>query len=58
MGGTPRAVGVSSGLLAGWLQAALGGWPERLMLLALLTVVAVLTQLMSDAATTALFAPI
>jgi di/tricarboxylate transporter len=58
MGGTPRAVGVSSGLLAGWLQAALGGWPERLVLLALFTVVAVLTQLMSDAATTALFAPV
>jgi di/tricarboxylate transporter len=45
-------------LLAGWLQHAVGGWPERLVLLALFAVVALITQLMSDAATTALFAPI
>jgi len=45
-------------LLAGWLQHAVGGWSERLILLALFAVAAVVTQFMSDAATTALFAPI
>jgi len=35
-----------------------GGWPERLVLLALFAVVAIITQFMSDSATTALFAPI
>jgi di/tricarboxylate transporter len=48
----------TANLLAGWLQHAVGGWPERLVLLALFAVVAIITQLMSDAATTALFAPI
>lgn len=57
LGAAMQASG-AAGLLAGWLQAALGGWPERLVLLALFTVVAVLTQFMSDAATTALFAPV
>jgi di/tricarboxylate transporter len=45
-------------MLAGWLQHAVGGWPERLILLSLFVVVAVVTQFMSDSATTALFAPI
>ena len=45
-------------LLAGWLQHAVGGWPERLILLALFAVVAVITQFMSDSATTAVFAPV
>jgi di/tricarboxylate transporter len=45
-------------LVAGWLQHAVGGWPERLVLLALFGVVAIVTQFMSDSATTALFAPI
>jgi len=45
-------------LLAGWLQHAVGGWPERLVLLALFALVGIITQFMSDAATTALFAPI
>ena len=45
-------------LLAGWLQHAVGGWPERLVLLALFALVAIITQFMSDSATTALFAPI
>jgi di/tricarboxylate transporter len=45
-------------LLAGWLQHAVGSWPERLVLLALFAVVAIITQFMSDSATTALFAPI
>ena len=48
----------TANLIAGWLQHAVGGWPERLVLLALFAVVGIITQLMSDAATTALFAPI
>jgi len=48
----------AANMLAGWLQHAVGGWPERLILLALFVVVAILTQFMSDSATTALFAPI
>ncbi len=47
-----------SGRLAGGLQGVLGGWPETAILLALFAVVAVLTQFMSDAATTAVFAPV
>ncbi len=45
-------------LLAGWLQRAIGGWPSFAILLVLFGVVAIITQFMSDAATTALFAPI
>ena len=48
----------TSDLLAGWLQSAVSGWSQTLILLALFAVVAVITQLMSDAATTALFAPV
>jgi uncharacterized protein with PhoU and TrkA domain len=47
-----------AGIFAGWLQQAVGGWSERLILLALFAMVAVITQFMSDAATTALFAPV
>jgi di/tricarboxylate transporter len=47
-----------AGMFAGWLQQAVGGWPERAVLLLLFAVVAVITQFMSDAATTALFAPV
>jgi di/tricarboxylate transporter len=48
----------TSDLLAAWLQSALSGWNQTLILLALFAVVAMITQLMSDAATTALFAPV
>lgn len=48
----------TANLLAGWLQHAIGGWPDRAILLALFAVVAVVTQFMSDSATTALFAPV
>lgn len=48
----------TANMLAGWLQRAIGGWPEQLVLLALFAIVAVITQFMSDSATTALFAPI
>ena len=45
-------------LLASGLQGAVGGLSQVLILLAIFSVVAVLTQFMSDAATTALFAPV
>ena len=48
----------TAGLLAGWLQSAVAGWSQPLVLAAIFTIVAVLTQFMSDAATTALFAPV
>jgi len=48
----------TANLIAGWLQHAVGSWPERAVLLLLFAVVAVITQFMSDSATTALFAPV
>jgi di/tricarboxylate transporter len=45
-------------LIAGWLQSALGDQEPLVILLALFFTVAVVTQLLSDAATTALFAPV
>ncbi len=48
----------TANLVAGWLQHAVGGWPDTLILLALFAVVAIITQFMSDSATTALFAPV
>jgi len=48
----------TSKLLAGWLQSAIGGWSPLPILLVIYAIVAVLTQFMSDAATTALIAPI
>ncbi len=44
--------------VAEWLQRAVGGWEQWLILAAMFAVVAVLTQFMSDAATVALFAPV
>lgn len=48
----------TANVLAGWLQRAVGGWPEVAVLLTLFAVVSVITQFMSDSATTALFAPV
>jgi di/tricarboxylate transporter len=48
----------ASKLLATWLQHAVGGWNPILILLVVFAVVAIATQFMSDAATTALFAPV
>lgn len=48
----------TSNLVAEWLRVAVGGWPELLVLLALFWVVALVTQFLSDAATTAVFAPV
>jgi di/tricarboxylate transporter len=45
-------------LLASWLQLLVGGWPSWAVLLLLFFTAAVITQLMSDAATTALLAPV
>jgi len=57
LGTAMQKTGAAS-MLAGWLQDAVGGWPERAVLLLLFAVVAVITQFMSDSATTALFAPV
>ena len=48
----------AASLVASWLQAALSGWSPTIVLAAIFVVVAILTQFMSDAATTALFAPV
>jgi di/tricarboxylate transporter len=48
----------TANLLGSWLQHAVGGWPERAVLLLIFMLVAVITQFMSDSATTALFAPV
>jgi di/tricarboxylate transporter len=45
-------------LLGSWLESFLSGMHEVLLLLVLFWVVAVLTQFMSDAATTAIFSPV
>lgn len=45
-------------LLAGWLQGLVSGWPTHWILLVLFLVTGLVTQLMSDAGTTALFGPI
>jgi di/tricarboxylate transporter len=45
-------------LLAEWLQKVVAGWSSAAILLLIFAVVAVVTQFMSDAATTALFAPV
>jgi di/tricarboxylate transporter len=56
LGAAMKASGASE-RLAGWLQAAVGGWSQTAVLLAIFALVAVITQFMSDSATTALFAP-
>jgi di/tricarboxylate transporter len=48
----------TANLLAGWLQGLVTGWDIHWILLALFLTAGVITQIMSDAATTALFAPI
>ncbi|MFN8489343.1 MAG: SLC13 family permease [Caldilineaceae bacterium] len=49
--------GVSK-LLADWLAHVVAGWDTRLVLFTLFVAAAIITQFMSDAGTTALFAPI
>ena len=48
----------TAALLAGGLEKLVGNWPPLAVLLAIFAIVAVVTQFMSDAATTALFAPV
>ena len=48
----------TAALIAGRVDGLVGNWPPLLVLLAIFAVVAVVTQFMSDAATTALFAPV
>jgi di/tricarboxylate transporter len=45
-------------LIAGWLQGVVSGWSIHWILLALFIVTGLVTQVMSDAGTTALFAPV
>ena len=48
----------TANLLAGWLQGLVSGWDIHWILLALFLTAGLITQVMSDAATTALFGPI
>lgn len=48
----------AANLLAQWLHSAIGGWRETLILGAIFLIVGLVTQLMSDAASVALFAPV
>lgn len=48
----------ASELLAGWLQGMVGEWSQTIILLVIFALVSILTQFMSDAATTAVFAPV
>jgi di/tricarboxylate transporter len=48
----------ASDFLAGWLKQAIGGWNPFLILFVLFIFAGLITQVMSDAATTALLAPI
>jgi di/tricarboxylate transporter len=48
----------ASKLMAGWIQSAVGGLNETIVLLVIFGIVAVLTQFMSDSATVALFGPV
>ena len=45
-------------LIAGWMQNAVQGWDIRLILMIFFIAAGLLTQVMSDAATTALFVPV
>lgn len=45
-------------MIAGWMQTAVAGWSPFMICVAIYIVVAAITQFMSDAATTAIFAPV
>ena len=57
LGAAMKSSGAAETLAAG-LQSALADWSETAVLFALFAVVGIVTQFMSDAATTALFAPV
>jgi di/tricarboxylate transporter len=48
----------ASQLIASGIQGAVAGWNQIIILCILFAIVAVLTQFMSDAGTTAIFAPV
>ena len=48
----------TANLLAGWLHGLVSGWDIHWILLALFLVTGLITQIMSDAGTTALFGPV
>ncbi len=56
--GTAMQASGASDLLAQRLESMIGGWHPTVVLLVLFWIVAVLTQFMSDSATTALFGPV
>jgi di/tricarboxylate transporter len=56
--GTAMKKSGAADVLAGALQGVLGEWSATLVLLAVFAIVGVLTQFMSDSATTALFGPV
>jgi di/tricarboxylate transporter len=56
--GDAMAKSGSSQVLSNWLQTAVGGLNETVVLLIVFAIVAVITQFMSDAATVALFGPV
>lgn len=57
LGAAMSATGAAD-LIAAWMERVVGAWPPYAILLAVFMLVSLITQLMSDAATTALFAPI
>jgi di/tricarboxylate transporter len=57
LGAAMKSTGAAQ-TLAGWLQAAVADWSQTAVLFALFAVVGIVTQFMSDSATTALFAPV
>jgi di/tricarboxylate transporter len=57
LGAAMKSTGAAE-TLAGGLQSAVADWSETAVLFALFAVVGIVTQFMSDAATTALFAPV
>ena len=57
LGAAMEASGTSE-LIAGWMEDTVAGWDQMLILLTIFAIVAVLTQFMSDSATTAIFAPV
>ncbi len=57
LGAAMEATGASA-LLASWLQGLVASWSPFWILMVIFLIVSLITQLMSDAATTALFAPV
>ena len=56
--GTAMKITGTADMIAGWLQGVVASWSPFMICIAIYVVVAVITQFMSDAATTAIFAPV